>query len=143
MATPPPAKESTQEATVTGYQQTPTCLYAWFPPKCPMKKPARQPLKPASPPPPQPLHALSLTQLRIVELAARGKADKQLVEKLGMKFGTLREHWRRAFLKLGVRSRAEAVWEWGNADHPAPVGNPADSNNADTTARARRAKVKP
>jgi hypothetical protein len=52
-----------------------------------------------------------------------------------MSFGTLRTHWQRAFARLHVHTRIEAVLIWALARPPAPVGKPTDSNNADKTAR--------
>lgn len=78
---------------------------------------------------------LSPQQVRVCELASRGLPDKAIAAELGMSFGTLRTHWQRAFSRLHVHTRTEAALLWALARQPAPVGNPADSKVADTTAR--------
>lgn len=52
---------------------------------------------------------LSPTQNRIVLLASKGMADKAIASELSMKWGTVREHWKRIMLKLGAHTRVEAV----------------------------------
>ena len=83
---------------------------------------------------------LSPAQVRVCELASRGLPDKAIAAELRMSFGTLRTHWQRAFSKMKVHTRIEAVLLWALARPSAPVGNPADSKSADKTARRRLRK---
>lgn len=79
--------------------------------------------------------ALSPRQLRIVELAARGLADKQIAAELGMAWGTTRTHWQRIFSRLQIHTRAEAVFAWALLTTAAPVLQLPVSKSADKTTR--------
>lgn len=87
--------------------------------------------------------ALSPRQLRIVELAARGMADKQIAAELGMAWGTTRTHWQRIFSRLQIHTRAEAVFAWALLRTAAPVLQMPVNKLPDTTTRASRRKVNP
>lgn len=74
-----------------------------------------------------PATRLSPTQARILESCSRGLRDKEIADALGMKFHTTREHWRRIFKRLRVRSRCEAIVVWTHATHAAPVAKEGDT----------------
>lgn len=52
---------------------------------------------------------LSPREREILELVARGFADKEIADKLGVRHGTVRWHLQHVYEKLHVRSRTEAV----------------------------------
>lgn len=82
-----------------------------------------------------PATRLSPTQARILESCARGFRDKEIADALGMKFHTAREHWRRIFKRLHVRSRCEAITVWSHTIHPAPVAKKGDTTNPRPSAK--------
>ena len=52
---------------------------------------------------------LSRRELQVVELGARGLANKQIADRLSLSERTVQTHWRNIFSKLGVGSRIEAI----------------------------------
>jgi DNA-binding CsgD family transcriptional regulator len=67
-------------------------------------------------------------QAQILELAARGRSDKQIAGDLGVSVHTVRSHLRRLYETLGLANRAEAVaafmTERADADGPEPAHEP-------------------
>ncbi len=65
------------------------------------------------PAPPGPVNdqtrRLSERERQLVELAAQGLTDKEMVDRLGLRHATVHTYWRRVFKKLAVRNRAAAV----------------------------------
>lgn len=53
--------------------------------------------------------SLTSREEAILELASRGRTDKETAESLGIAKGTVDGHWARIRLRLGVSSRTEAV----------------------------------
>jgi DNA-binding NarL/FixJ family response regulator len=64
---------------------------------------------PKPPAPNQELEELSPREREIIDLVARGFADKEIAERLGVKHGTVRWHLQHVYEKLHVRSRTEAI----------------------------------
>jgi DNA-binding NarL/FixJ family response regulator len=52
---------------------------------------------------------LTATELVVADLAARGKADHEIADELGVASATVERHLAHAYAKLGVRSRAELI----------------------------------
>lgn len=52
---------------------------------------------------------LSTRDVSILNLAANGKADKQIAAELGLSLSTVRTYWSRIREKLGAATRAQAV----------------------------------
>jgi LuxR family maltose regulon positive regulatory protein len=53
--------------------------------------------------------ALTPRELEVLRLAAAGHFNREIAEGLGLGLGTVKQHLARAYRKLGVRRRAEAV----------------------------------
>ncbi|TMC83705.1 MAG: helix-turn-helix transcriptional regulator [Chloroflexi bacterium] len=66
---------------------------------------------------PKPLHSTHVTprQSEILDLIAAGLADKEIAEKLGLSYGTVRTQLSRFFAANGIRGRAGAVALWVRA----------------------------
>lgn len=58
---------------------------------------------------PTPLPALSPTQHKVIESAARGLTNKGIGGELGISAHTVDTHWRSIFARLGTHSRMQAV----------------------------------
>jgi DNA-binding NarL/FixJ family response regulator len=52
---------------------------------------------------------LSRRELEVLQLGARGLANKEIAARLDLSERTIQTHWRNIFVKLGVSSRMEAV----------------------------------
>jgi two-component system nitrate/nitrite response regulator NarL len=52
---------------------------------------------------------LTPRESEIVDFLKRGCSNRKIAEALGIKVGTVKVHLRRAFIKLGCRSRLEAA----------------------------------
>jgi DNA-binding CsgD family transcriptional regulator len=55
-------------------------------------------------------------EAEVLTCAMRGESDDAIAERLGMATGTVGKHLENAFAKLGVHSRAEALWRVSAAD---------------------------
>ena len=67
----------------------------------------------------KPDRTLSVRELQIVTLGARGLVNKEIAEQLALSDRTVQTHWRNIFVKIGVSSRVEAIMyclkrEWIN-----------------------------
>jgi DNA-binding NarL/FixJ family response regulator len=69
----------------------------------------QQPLKVEPPEMAQEVQDLSPREREILELLAKGFANKAIADRLGLKHGTVRWHLQHIYDKLHVRSRTEAV----------------------------------
>ena len=58
---------------------------------------------------PEPMHELSEREREVLDLLSQGLMYKEIHEKLGISFETVRTYIRRIYEKLQVRSRTEAV----------------------------------
>ena len=56
-----------------------------------------------------PSTGLTQRELEILDLLARGFADKEVARELGISGWTVHSHLKRIFAKYGVRTRTEAV----------------------------------
>lgn len=63
-------------------------------------------------PPASPAEGLSRREQEILDLLARGDHNKQIADKLGITFETVRTHLRNIYEKLHVNSRTEAVLKY-------------------------------
>ena len=54
---------------------------------------------------------LSSRELEVIELGAKGLANKEIAYELSLSDRTVQTHWRNIFAKLGVSSRIEAITE--------------------------------
>jgi DNA-binding CsgD family transcriptional regulator len=61
-----------------------------------------------------PEHPLTVREAEILTWAARGLADDAIAAMLGVSPATVGKHLEHAFEKLGVHSRAEALWRLGS-----------------------------
>ena len=50
---------------------------------------------------------MTATEREVVELAARGRANKEIAQALSLAVHTVEVHLSRAYAKLGVRSRSQ------------------------------------
>jgi DNA-binding CsgD family transcriptional regulator len=62
-----------------------------------------------TPPTPPEEMKLSAREIEIVDLAAAGALDKQIADRLGCSFHTVREHWRRIRAKTATTNRGSAM----------------------------------
>jgi DNA-binding NarL/FixJ family response regulator len=53
--------------------------------------------------------ALSAKRLQILDLAARGRSNKEIARTLGITERTVKDHWQHIFARLDVANRVEAV----------------------------------
>jgi DNA-binding NarL/FixJ family response regulator len=51
-------------------------------------------------------------QSQILSLMAQGLSDKEIAQKIGVRYPTVRTHIERVFRGYGVRNRTEAVAVW-------------------------------
>lgn len=73
----------------------------------------------AIPRPPDDIDGLTMRELEVLQLLAKGRLQKNIASALGMSVNTLRTHLRSIYEKLHVHSRAEAVMKLidpGNLD---------------------------
>ncbi len=69
---------------------------------------------------------LSAREREVLDYLAQGFLIKEIGEKLGIGFDTVRTYVRRIYEKLHVHSRAQAVAKFLHASAPARPGNPAE-----------------
>ena len=71
-----------------------------------LKHAIRYPIKPV---PLTKVEHLTCREQEILLLAAKGMGNQEIAERLGLRSSTIKSHFVEVFLKLGVRSRTEAV----------------------------------
>ena len=62
-----------------------------------------------NPPPPKNKRLLSVRELQVVKLGAKGLANKEIADKLNLSVRTIQTHWRNIFVKIGASSRLEVI----------------------------------
>lgn len=75
--------------------------------------------KPRAPRGGLPLPSLSPRERQILEQLSRGRVPKEAAADLAMSYETVRDHLKRIYRKLHVRSRTEAVLRYLGAESPA------------------------
>lgn len=55
------------------------------------------------------INDLTKAELRVLRLVARGHSNQLIGEKLGITTSTIKAHMMKIFLKLGLKTRVEAV----------------------------------
>lgn len=58
---------------------------------------------------PSPSELLSVRELEVISLGAKGLVNKEIAHRLNLSDRTIQSHWRNIFVKLAVSSRMEAV----------------------------------
>jgi DNA-binding NarL/FixJ family response regulator len=71
---------------------------------------------------------LSARELEVLDYLAQGFLIKEIGEKIGIGFDTVRTYVRRIYEKLHVHSRAQAVAKFLHASPPARSGAPGETN---------------
>jgi DNA-binding NarL/FixJ family response regulator len=66
--------------------------------------------------------ALTASERRVAELAARGMANREIAESLFVTVRTVEFHLSHSYRKLGIDSRAELTAALGDADSPHTAG---------------------
>ncbi|MBA2632132.1 MAG: hypothetical protein H0U86_03905 [Chloroflexi bacterium] len=69
--------------------------------------------------------SLTTREGEVLMLACRGVSDEVIAERLGTSTATVGKHLEHAYAKLGVHSRAEALWRL--AARPRPAGRTAEA----------------
>lgn len=70
---------------------------------------------------------LSPRETEVLQLIALGKGNDQIADDLSIVVGTVKNHVSSIYMKLGVRTRAEAVaWAWRHGIVSGPLPGPAE-----------------
>ncbi len=71
---------------------------------------------------------LSAREREVLEMLAKGFLIKEIADKLGVGFGTVRTYVRRVYEKLHVQSRSQAIAKFFHAGEPTPPFPPRSSS---------------